>query len=217
VVVGWAAPVYDHERAVMEKAFSCPVSNIYGAREVGHVAGLCPNGSFHVNQENLFVETDAAAPDSPIKGLGEILVTTLDISPMPFIRYRMGDVGEVAASRCECGRTLQVIENLLGRTGEIFITKEGRMISPNFWCRTFMSGKISGAIRRFQVIYTKSKDLRIKLERDTGFNEAAKGHIVEMVKKNFSEATSLEIEYVERIEPQISGKYQMVVNEALTV
>ena len=76
---------------------------------------------------------------------------------MPFIRYRMGDIGDVKPSRCQCGRTLQVIENLLGRTGEIFITKDGRMISPNFWCRTFMSGKVSGAIRRFQVVYTRTK------------------------------------------------------------
>ena len=215
VMVGWAAPVYDHERAIMEKAFSCSVSNIYGAREVGHVAGLCPNGSFHINQENLLVETDAPGLDLPSDSPGEILVTTLDLSPMPFIRYRMGDVGEVAPSRCDCGRTLQVIENLLGRTGEIFISKEGRMISPNFWCRTFMSGKISGAVRRFQVIYTKDKNLRIKIEKDAGFSDIAKSHIVEMVKTNFSEKTSLEINYVDRIEPQVSGKYQMVVNEAL--
>ena len=90
------------------------------------------------------------------------------------------------------------------------------MISPNFWCRTFMSTKISGAVRRFQVIYTKEKNLKIKIEKDTGFSEIARNYIVEHVKKSFSENTSLQIDYVDSIEQQASGKYQMVVNEAST-
>lgn len=210
VVIGWAAPVYDHEREILEKAFDCPVTNIYGSREVGHVAGLCPHGSFHINQENLLVEIDRGDIDSEA---GEILVTTLDDSPMPFIRYRMGDVGQVESSRCACGRSLQVLTTLLGRTGEIFITKDGRMISPNFWCRTFMSGKISNAVRRFQVVYKKNKDLKIRIQRDKGFSSDTESYIKETVARNFSPDTNLELEYVSGIGPEISGKYQMVTWE----
>ena len=145
---------------------------------------------------------------------GEILVTTLDITPMPFIRFRMGDLGEIRRSQCTCGRPLQVLDNILGRTGEIFITKDGRMISPNFWCRTFMSNKISGAVRRFQVIYTKDSDLKITIEKDEGFSNETETYIKETIKKNFSSDTKLQLYYVPIIKPQVSGKYQMVVNEA---
>jgi phenylacetate-CoA ligase len=214
MVNGWAAPVYEHEETAMSNAFKCSVTNIYSAREVGHIAGKCPQGAFHVNQENLLVESVSVHHQTGDAGPGELVVTNLDITPMPFIRYRMGDVGDVRPSRCQCGRTLQVIENLLGRTGEIFITKDGKMISPNFWCRTFMSGKVSGAVRRFQVVYTKTKDLKIKVEKDSLFSSATETYIKEMVAKNFSKDTSLEIEYVPEIKPMLSGKYQMVVNEA---
>ncbi len=214
VVVGWAAPVYDHEEKLMKEAFQCSVTNIYGAREVGHIAAKCPRGSFHINQENMIVEAVSLSAEGVEQTGQEILVTTIDPSPMPFIRYRMGDVGEIVDSDCSCGRTLQVLSNLLGRTGEIFQTKEGRMISPNFWCRTFMSGKVSGAIKRFQIIYTRTRDLRILVERDSGYNEDTERYIHETIARNFSPETELELEYVAKIHPEVSGKYQMVVNEA---
>jgi phenylacetate-CoA ligase len=217
MVTGWAAPVYEHEEMVLKKAFGCPVTNLYSAREVGHIAGKCPHGYFHINQENLLVESEKTEPYETFdKGTGEILVTNLDISPMPFIRYRMGDIGRLSRFRCSCGRTLQVIEDLLGRTGEIFITKDGRMISPNFWCRTFMSGNISGAVNRFQIIYTRNKDIRILLVRDKRYSADTENYIRETVEKNFSANTRLFLEYVPNIEPQVSGKYQMVIHEGNT-
>lgn len=213
VAVGWAAPVYDHEHRVMQEGFQCPVSNIYGAREVGHIAGRCPSDSFHINAESLIVEQIELDGHDPDHG-GELLVTDIDVLPMPFIRYRMGDIGKLAASHCECGRTLPVIENLLGRTGEVFYAKSGRMISPNFWCRTFMNKKISGSVRRFQVIYTKEKDLRIKIEQDYGFSAETEQYINETVQTNFGSGTQLSLEFVEKIKPEISGKYLMVRSES---
>ena len=76
-----------------------------------------------------------------------------------------------------------------------------------------MSGKISGAVKRFQVIYTRSKDLRIKLEKDTGYSDDTENYIKDMVNKNFTPSTHLTLEFVNKIEPEISGKYLMVVNE----
>ena len=208
VAIGWSGPVYEHEEKIIRKTFNCPVSNNYGAREVGHIAGKCPHGTFHINQENMIVESEGDG------GPGEILVTTLDRSPMPFIRFRMGDIGEVGGSDCTCGRKLQILKSLLGRTGEIFITKDGRMISPNFWCRFFFANEFSNAVRRFQIIYKKNKDLKIKIERDTGYSIEVEDFIKQGVNKNFSSDTNLELDYVPIIKPKISGKYQMVVNEA---
>lgn len=213
LVVGWAAPVYDHERRILNEVFSCPVSNIYSAREVGHIAGQCPHGSYHINREHVLVERN----DRPEKGgeAGELLVTTLDISPMPFIRYRMGDVGDIAESTCGCGRKLPVLMDFLGRTGEIFRTRDGRMISPNFWCRTFMNVRFSGAIKRFQVIYVDAGFMRIKIVKDAGYAEATERMLREHLAKNFPGDMKFEFAYVHEIPPQVSGKYQMVVNETI--
>jgi phenylacetate-CoA ligase len=213
VIVGWAAPVYEHERMILEEVFSCPVANIYSAREVGHIAGLCPHGSFHVNQEYLHVETDRSLVGNSGAERGELLVTTLDISPMPFIRYRMGDLGEITRSRCACGRSLQVLKELHGRTGEVFTTRDGRMISPNFWCRTFMENGLAETVKRFQVVYKGRDALTVRVVRNSNYTGEMETYLRNHLQENFHPGFRVGFEYVENIEPQISGKYQMVIHE----
>jgi phenylacetate-CoA ligase len=210
LLISWAAPLYDHERVLLERVFRSHVTNVYGSREVGHIAALCPHGSLHVNQENLIVETDR---DSTSGHAGELLVTTLDSSPMPFIRYRMGDLGILTDSLCPCGRGLQVIQEFVGRTGEVFVTRDGRTVSPNVWCRIFMAPDLSGAVRRFQVFYTVSGDIRVHIERGPRFTAQTHSLIEAALADRFHPATSTAIEYVSEIRPQISGKYQMIVRE----
>jgi phenylacetate-CoA ligase len=204
LIITWAAPLYDHERAIIHEAFGCPVSNIYGMREVGHIGAYCPAGSLHIFQESHFLETD----DN-----GELLVTFLKPSPMPFIRYRTGDVGELTTEKCACGRTLQVIKHLHGRTGEIFTTEDGRMFSPNFWCRTFMDAKLAEAVKRFQIVYAKNQTIKIKLLADAIHRPEVENKLTAVVGKNFGTSTRVDFEYPATIAPSFSGKYQMVINE----
>ena len=204
LIITWAAPLYDHEKKIIRKIFSCPVTNIYGMREVGHIGALCGEGKLHVFQETHFLETD----DN-----NELLVTFLRPTAMPLIRYRTGDRGELAIEKCGCGRTLQVIREFHGRTGEIFFTGDGRMIAPNFWCRTFMDDRLAATIRRFQIIYTKDKSIRIKLMAPDAHRPTIDGILRQTVTKNFGASTQVRFEYVDSIAPQLSGKYQMVINE----
>lgn len=213
LITGWAAPVYDHERKVLEETFSCPVSNIYSAREVGHVAGQCSHGAYHINQEHSLVERDEGSVQAGDREPGELLVTTLDISPMPFIRFRMGDIGRTAESVCGCGRKLQVLQDFLGRTGEVFRMRDGRMIAPNFWCRTFMNTTLADAVKRFQVVYVRDDLIRIKIVKGETYSETTERILQDHLKKNFPREMTFEFAYVQEIKPQVSGKYQMVVNE----
>lgn len=212
LLIGWAAPLYDHEDKLLKEVFQCWVTNIYGAREVGHIAAYCPERSWHINQEHVLLETTDSSDVTP----GEILVTPLNLSPMPFLRYRLGDLGTTAISDCGCGRTLQVMKNFLGRTGEIFVTKDGRMIAPNFWCRTFMVGRQSRTVERFQIVYRRDDLVSIRIVRKPDYTPETEADIRGILEKNFRSDVRFEFEYVPRIEPQISGKYQMVINEATT-
>ena len=210
LAIGWAAPVYEHEEKILKEVFQCEVTNIYGAREVGHIAGRCPQQSWHINQENVLLECN---DNDPSAEPGEILVTALNISPMPFIRYRLGDIGRPASSDCACGRKLQVLKDFLGRTGEIFVTKDGRMIAPNFWCRFFMVDGQSKFVDRFQVIYRADDRITIRIVKKGGFSDTTENDMKRILTRNFPPDIRFEFEYVPRIEAQISGKYQMVVNE----
>jgi phenylacetate-CoA ligase len=125
----------------------------------------------------------------------------------------MGDLGKLARKECTCGRSLLILEELLGRTGEIFRTRDGRMISPNFWCRTFMNPALSGKIIRFQVAYKKDDEIEIRIVRGRGYDDDTEKGFKKFLAENFSEQMNVHLNYVDEIRPQISGKYQMVVNE----
>jgi phenylacetate-CoA ligase len=210
LAIAWAAPLYEHEKRAIRQAFDCPVTNIYGAREVGHVAALCPQGSFHINQSYLYVESEKCS-GMGASGPGEILVTTLDHSPMPFIRYRMGDLAEVVESRCACGRTFQVLSNFSGRTGQVFFTRDGRMISPNFWCRTFMDADLAGAIKQFQVVYSKNGDIRIRIVKASNYSAETEANLKKHLGRNFQADVRIDFDFVPHIQAEVSGKYNMVI------
>jgi phenylacetate-CoA ligase len=214
LAISWAGPLYDHEKALLSGVFQCAQTNIYGSREVGHVAFLCPAGSLHVNQEDLLVESVRDGTNGAPEPLGELVVTALDAVPMPFIRYRMGDIGEVAPSQCACGRSLVVIKDLLGRTGEVFFTRDGRMLAPNFWMRTFMVGRQSQTIERWQVHYRKDRSIQLRLVPRPTFSPDTEADLRRHLEKNLSTATPVDFEYVAQIDRHPSGKDMLIINDA---
>jgi phenylacetate-CoA ligase len=214
LAISWAGPLYEHEEALLAGVFQCAQTNIYGSREVGHVAFRCPAGSLHVNQEDLLVESVRNGDGAPPGQSGEIVVTALDVTPMPFIRYRMGDLGDVAPARCPCGRSLPVIKDFQGRTGEVFVTRDGRMLAPNFWMRTFMVGRQSHTIARWQVHYRKDRSILLRLVPRPSFSPETQDDLRQHLERNLSTATPIDFEYVERIERHPSGKDMLIVNDA---
>jgi phenylacetate-CoA ligase len=211
LVVAWAAPLYEHERALLENVFHCPVASIYGTREVGHVAATCPEGSFHVNQESYYVES-LGGPD----GAGELVVTTLQPAPMPFIRYRVGDLGVLGDDQCGCGRGLQVLGDLVGRTGDVFVTLDGRTIAPNYWCRVFMSDEAGRGVEQFQIVYESDRTARVRIVRRPAYTDATEETLRRTIARGFGDALEVTFDYVPAIPPAPNGKYQLVVNRART-
>jgi phenylacetate-CoA ligase len=213
LVISRAAPLYAHEKSLLSEVFGCPVTNIYGTRELGHVGMNCPHGALHINQENYLVEIEDSGRNERNAGPGNILVTPLFESPMPFIRYRIGDLAEMGAQDCPCGRSLPVIRKILGRIGDVFKTTDGRLIEPNFWCIPFEMGRLSRDIERFQVIYKRNDCIRFRIVPRRSYSAETEADMRRFVDENLTSAMQVEFEYVPEIKPQPSGKFRFVVNE----
>jgi phenylacetate-CoA ligase len=215
VVISRAAALYEHEKNLLMEVFGCPVTNIYGSKEVGHVAMICPNGSMHVNEENYLVEIDTEGmnQESAGPGTGKILITTLFESPMPFLRYQIGDLAELGGRGCPCGRPLITLNKILGRVGDVFRTKEGHLIEPNFWCVAFERGRLSQNVEKFQVVYRRIESIRIRIVRRRGYSAETEADLRRFLAINIPSSIQFEFEYVDDIKPQPSGKYLFVVNE----
>ncbi len=140
--------LYPDQRALIGRAFSCPVADQYGSTENGLIAAECPEGRMHVTAENHFLEFRPVAPGAD---LYEILVTDLNNYGMPFIRYAIGDLGRPVAGGCPCGRGLPLMEVQSGRVSDVAITPDGRTFDSNVFVRV-LEGAERGRIRQFQII-----------------------------------------------------------------
>jgi colanic acid/amylovoran biosynthesis glycosyltransferase len=93
----------------LEKIFNCLVFDSYGCSEFGPMAFACEHGAKHVFENSVFVEiVDKGRYLDP--EVGEIVVTSLENSAMPLIRYRTGDLGKYIKGPCRCKRAAKRIE-----------------------------------------------------------------------------------------------------------
>ena len=73
---------------------------------------------------------------------GYITVTDLSNFAMPFIRYDVGDDIEFfpETEPCPCGRTLPLVKVIHGRSEDIIITPDGRLVTTMFVLPELMKG-----------------------------------------------------------------------------
>lgn len=87
------------------------------AAEVGILGHECQaHDGLHVPEDHLFVEVldQDGSPVAPGEE-GELVLTTFRREAMPFIRYRLGDIGARMTDPCPCGRTHIRLKGILGK------------------------------------------------------------------------------------------------------
>ncbi len=193
----------------IEAGFGCRVVDEYGCTELGIIAFECPAGSLHVASHNVFVEiidpqTGAAAPPASV---GEIVLTELHARAMPLIRYRLGDLGRLSNSRCDCGRTTPTLEGIVGRVSDLIHTPSGRRVS----CAVF-DYSVPASVRRFRAVQHSLNQISLLLE-----TEVLSPETIAQLRRNLHDAigedVNLDIRLVERIEREPSGKLRCFVSE----
>jgi phenylacetate-CoA ligase len=117
IVQTFGEQLIDGGRAAIEEHFQAPVRDCYGTNEAGTIAAQCPEfGSYHIEGERLWVEiVDADGRPVPDGVEGDIVVTNLFNTVMPFVRYNTGDVGALSSHKCPCGRDQKVLRLIAGR------------------------------------------------------------------------------------------------------
>lgn len=117
----------DIDRESIRSAFGVPVSNEYGAAELDLIAIEDADGDWIVNNETLLIEIlDEDGIPCPPGIEGRVVATSLFNKAMPFIRYELGDRA-VMADRCK--DHYNVLDRVVGRTGDFARTPSGKVVS----------------------------------------------------------------------------------------
>ena len=209
-VVSSAETLYPEQRALMERAFGCPVFDRYGGREVGCVAHECEHHRLHVNAESLYVEAVRDGRPLPAGESGELALTTLNNYGFPFIRYLVGDAGCLSDEHCLCGRGLPVMGELLGRVHDILVTPDGRFLPGEFFPHLF---KEVAGVERFQVVQKELGRLILRILPNDAYSPSDTEFLLEKTRQVVGEQMRVEVEFVRAFPSLPSGKLRFTVSE----
>jgi phenylacetate-CoA ligase len=103
----------------------------YGSKEAQLIAVQCPTGDhYHVNDEAVLVEILDQEGRVCLPGqIGRDVVTQLWNFAQPIILYDLGDLATLGTS-CACGRTLTVLDRIVGRATQLFRFPDGNRVAP---------------------------------------------------------------------------------------
>lgn len=210
VVVSNAEPLLPGHRTLVSEAFGCSVRDTYGMAEMVAAAGECEYGKMHLWPDAGVVEVldENDRPVSPGE-VGRLVCTGLINTCMPLIRYAVGDRGALAppGERCECGRTLPILNMLEGRLDDVVVTPDGRRIG-----RLDTVFKADLPIRSAQIVQETSAGLLVSVVPTAGYDGGTRGEITNRIRERVGEMDITVVE-VSSIPTGAAGKVRGVISK----
>lgn len=139
--------------------FEVPLANMYGSEEMNGIAYECPEHHMHVLTDNVLAER---INKDGIRnyGSGQTIITGLNNTAMPLIRYNQGDmyVLENSGGMCVCGSNEPIVEMIKGRSFENIILNDGTEINAFLLLEVMaeVNNMFNFVIRQFEYIFIKS-------------------------------------------------------------
>lgn len=176
VCITTAEMLFDNDKILLEKQLGVPVVNEYGASELGLIAFQNPDNLWQVNSETLFVEILGANNEIlPYGEEGRIVITALYNQAHPFIRYDIGDIGQL--SKISTPKK-PVLEKLIGRTNDIAILPSGkRAAGLTFYYITKSIIEDDGNVKEFIIEQLSISHFNIKYISTKSLSEEKKATI----------------------------------------
>jgi len=167
------------------------------------VASQCRRHNYHIFTDNVWVEfIDSKGQEVKPGEMGEMVLTTTRSPAMPFIRYRIGDVGRYSAAECPCGLGFPLLEALEGRADDCFILPSGKFVSSLKLLNTFTMyiKKYLHLLEEFKVTQVRSDLIVIKIIKGSQYNSAHLEELLADLRRLLDDSVSIKVEFVDAIE-----------------
>jgi phenylacetate-CoA ligase len=207
-ILTWSEKLTNKIRRKVEDVFNCPVYDQYGSFEAHIMAVECPEKRMHINADVLIFEfLDESGEQVNPGESGEIVITNLWNKAMPFIRYKIGDIGIPSDEQCECGRGLPVMEGLVGRTDDFLTTVSGNIVLPSEVVPLFFPFQ---EIDAFQIVQ-KQDTVVLKIVKGKKYSHKIDLQLINKFKEILGQEMTIEVEHVPKIEKTQGGKQRTIM------
>jgi phenylacetate-CoA ligase len=205
-VISTAMMLFRHERKKVEEVFQSRVFDRYGCEETSLIASECEaHEGLHVNTDSLVVETISNAGDPE----GRVIVTDLWNRGMPFIRYEIGDRAIPSSRACSCRRSYPLLERIAGRVADYLYTPMGELVSGISLTENFAT--LLPGVTQVQIVQDRLTHILVRVVPAGPFGDTSRNAIAYHVRERFGPAMLHDVELVERIPQEASGKYRFTI------
>ncbi|MBN1505111.1 MAG: phenylacetate--CoA ligase family protein [Candidatus Eisenbacteria bacterium] len=212
-IVATAEPLYDYQRELVEEMFPCKVYDRYGARETGLISQECAaERALHINTEGVYLEIIADGRPAEEGETGEVIVTDLHNTTMPFLRYQLGDVAALSTRACSCGSGLPIMHSITGRVGDLVVLPNG-VVVPGFWFPARLVKYVPNAVEQLQVIQEEPLRFTIKYVPGANFSRNDMAKMQEMFVILFGKEPRADWVVVDDIPRDRSGKTRVCISK----
>ncbi|MBP7149386.1 MAG: phenylacetate--CoA ligase family protein [Acidobacteria bacterium] len=185
----------------IRRGLGCVVRDTYGSAEFNRLAWECEHGTLHIVPSAAIVETGPG---------GEILVTSLYHRTMPFLRYRIGDRGQVSVAPCPCGRTTGRLDAIEGRDDDTLTLPSGRKVSAR---AINLLEEVPGVLE-YQVVQRAPDRVEVLARLSSAFAAAEAAQVASIIRGGFQgEEVNVRVIPVDVVPRGPTGKRRAVVSE----
>ena len=173
IVSATSEPLLPETRAAVATVWGVPMFNGFGSTE-GLMGGSCSAGrGIHLSNDLCIVEpVDVRGdPVPPGERAHKFYLTNLFNRTQPLVRYELTDEITVLDGPCPCGSTLLRIDEIQGRTDDVFSYPGGPVVHP-FTFRSVLGRERN--VVEYQVRQTvRGADVRVRCQGDVDTRRVA--------------------------------------------
>ena len=132
--------------------------------------------------------------------VGELVITDLNNYCLPFIRYRLGDIGVAVDPRvaCPCGRGLPLIGEVEGRVQSIIQGTDGQYLPGSFFAHYLKD--FDHAIQRYQVIQERPNAITFRVVKGGRYSDDVLQDILATFRRLLGRDLRIDVEFADAVE-----------------
>ncbi|MGR9117303.1 MAG: phenylacetate--CoA ligase family protein [Gammaproteobacteria bacterium] len=215
VICTTGEPINAEQRQLISEIFKVPVANEFGSRDIGFTAHENKHQQMLQMSESIIIEVlDQQGHKVPPGTMGEAVMTGLCSEAQPFIRYRTGDMIKLSDLPDKDGRGLHVIEEVVGRSTDFLVHQNGSIVHA--LAAIYILRETLG-LEQFKIIQHDINQFEILIVTNSLWNSSSLALINQKFKLRFGNECNIDIQTVDRILPEASGKTRQVVSKVQPV
>jgi len=205
VVIVTSEVCTNEDRTLIEKTTGVNVFSEYGTSEVGYLTKECRHKNWHILENLVYIESSEKS---------ELIVTDLFNLAQPFIRYKVGDLGDIKSNDCDCKNRGDIIYNFNGRVNDIIYLPSGKVAGGmTFYYISRSILEQSGILKEFIIRQTALDTFVFDIVAFEKLDESKLDIIREKTELYLEKGLKLILNQVEKIDRNNSGKIQHFFSE----